>query len=245
MPIPADFDPSSFDPADLCDDLELDVELFGLSILLPGGIELSAQVDGIPHPGDVAAKLLGEVNAALAPLSPFFDVIDLLLVLKDVFDAVKSLNPFQIGSILPKLYKKIDKLKKLIPQLSIPASLKKIIRVLLVLIRGIRLDLEAIIRAQSNIDLSAQRASALGSAGALVLLECATADAAVLFQVVQQQAAPLNRLLGVLALFTSLAGIDKPEIPSSINFGENAEEATASLKSLEDALQALHDAIPI
>lgn len=238
------FDPTSFDVHDLCKEHKLDIELFGLTITLPIGIELSTQFVRIPDPGDVTAALLAQVNAALAPLSPFFDVLDLLLTLKDMVEALASLDPFKIAAALPKFKVKLDKLKKLIPQLCLPLTIKGTIRVVIKLLVSIRADLLDIILRQTRIDLSAQRGIALGSLSLQAAVTCAQANLDVQLNVVRNNAAPLNRFLAALALFASLIP-GAPEIPQLGDMSGSATVMLDPIDTLIAALQALHDAIPL
>lgn len=231
------------DVHDLCSELELDLQLFGLFIEIPVGFNLEVEFPVIPNPGDVAGKLIAKANAALAPLSPIFDIIDILLIVKEVFDAVKSLQPPKIGNAIGKLVPKLDKLRKLIPQTSIPRTIRSIISVLIVLVAGIKADLQAILDAQSRIDLSAARGIALGALDLTAALDCAQANLDFQMELVRNNAAPLNRLIGAVNLFCSIAGL--PELPSlAIEAGSDAASTLAKLDPLIAKLTKARNAIP-
>jgi hypothetical protein len=248
MPLPS--------PSDACIELDINtgldvrlnidlggLDLSGLNITFPGGVNLSALAGlKVPNPGDLTGKFLGEVNAALMPLVPLFDLIDLLLTFKAIFDAVLSLNPPKIAAKIDAMLPKLDKFKLMIPQLSIPILLKGIVSVLLLFVIGFRAQLQAIIDAQARIDLSGARATALGSLDLQVAVDCAQASLDLQFQAMGNGAAPLNRLIGLLNLLAGLAGL--PEVPTLDDLGESAEAALAPIDALISALRALYVAIP-
>ena len=237
-------DLSDINPSDLCRNYSLDLALYQLHIEIPVGFRLELEGPTLGDPGDISGKLLAKANAALAPLIPFFDVIDLLLALKELFDAIKSLNPFKIGQVLPKIYVKIDKLKKLIPSLSMPSSIKSLVKVIIVYLQGMRAQLLVIIQEQSNIDLSAKRALAFGAPGLTCAVGCAQVNLDFQLELLRNDAAPLNRLIGTVNLFCSIAEL--PQIPPvTLAPGAKADEMVSPLTEAIDALQAFHDAIPI
>jgi hypothetical protein len=238
-----DFDPSNFDIHDLCKEYELDIEFQQLVLNLPFGITFDAQKPDMPDPGDIIAPLLNGANVALMPLTPIFDIIDVLFLIKEVFDAVKSLNPFEIGAMIGKLIIKLDKLKKLIPQLSIPTTIKSLLNLIIALLLAIKADLLHIILEQSRIDLAGARAIALGSLGMKAALSCAQVNLDAHLDVLVNNAKPLNRLINLINLLCSLAGL--PEVPTLDNIGADAAAALAPIDDLVVTLRSLRDKIPV
>ena len=230
---------------DFCSELDLDLilKLYQLKIVIPGGIEINGQYTGIPDPGDVTRKLIDQANTALAPLTPLFDIIDVFLVLVEMFEAVASLSPPKIGKVLVKLKVKIDKLKKLIPQISIPIFITSVIDVIIVLLQALRDDVQRIIDQHSSLDLSRQRAVTFGSASLAASLDCAQFNLDAQLKIVQNNAQPLNRFLAILGLLCSLAGL--PDIPTLDDLGEQASEALEPIDTLIKALKTFRDAIPL
>lgn len=230
-------------------DVRLGIDLGGLdlnalAILFPGAVEFTAQPGvTIPNPGDLTGKFIAEVNAALMPLMPLFDLIDTLLLIKGVLDAVKSLNPGKIAAKITALLPKLDKLKMMLPALAVPKLLKGIIAMLLLFLYGFRAQLQAIIDAQAKIDLSAARAEALGCLDLKASVDCAQASVDIQFKAMQNSAAPLNRLIGVINLLAGLAGL--PEVPTMANLGADASAALAPIDALISILKAMYDALPV
>ncbi len=237
-----DFDPSNFDVHDLCKEYELDIQFQQLVLNLPFGVTFDAQKPDMPDPGDIIKPLLNAANTALMPLTPLFDIIDVLFLIKEVFDAVKSLNPFEIGAMIGKLIVKLDKLKKLIPQLSIPITIKSLLKLIIALCKAIKQDIEHIILEQSRIDLSAQRATKLGAAGMTAAITCAQANLDAYLTTVKNNAQPLNRFILLINLLCSLAGL--PEVPTLDDLGSDALSVVAPLDSLIKALEAIDEKVP-
>lgn len=230
---------AELDVHDLCAELTLDLSLFDFDVF-----DIQPPIPLIPNPGDVAGDIIGKVNAALVPFTPIFDVLDILLALPPLLDAIASINPAKILKALAKFLEKLQKLKKHIPQLKIPKLVKQLIGVIILALMGIRNDLEAIIAAQSRIDLSAQRAFALGAGDLTAALECAQVNLDFQMAVIQNNAAPLNRLIGFINVFCQIVGL--PELPG-LNFepGSKAADCLAPLDDLIDQLKKAQDAIPL
>ena len=83
------------------------------SLTLPGGVS-------IEH-----INLMEVIQPALTPLVPVFNIIDTVVA---VFNCIKAIpdslgpppDPTALAACLPDLAEKVDKLLKLIPQLSLP-----------------------------------------------------------------------------------------------------------------------------
>lgn len=229
---------------DLCKELELDISLFGLRIEMP--VNFSIEVEGplLPNPGDVAGKLLGKLNTALAPLSPIFDIIEMAMVLVEVLEAVSTLDPFKIIAALGKFKIKIDKLTKLIPQLSVPRSIKSALSVIIVALVGLRGEILAIAAQQTKLSIKKQRALALGDLDLEASIGCAQANLDFMLNVSRGNAEPLNRLLNTLSIFCKLAKL--PELPTlSFDAESEAADLIAPIDDLIVALKAVRDAIPV
>jgi len=229
---------------DLCNDLVVDLDLFDLRVEIPPSLFLELDGPTIPDPGDVAGRLIAKINVALLPLVPLFDVIDLLLSLKALFEAILSLNPFKISLALPKIYVKINKLLRLVPVIALPRSIKSIIKVLIVYLKGQRAQIELIIKEQSAIDLRAQRAIAFGSADLKLAVGCSQNRLDYALAMVVNNAAPFNRLIGTVNLFCEIAGL--PTIPAvTITPGAAAKDLLVPFDEAIAALTTVYNAIPV
>lgn len=224
-------------------DLDLgDVDLSMLSAIFPGGVDLQIAGPGIPNPGDVVGKLLGPINAALAPLVPVFNIIDVLFSIKAVLDAVASLDPIKISAALPDLMVKLDKLKMIMPQFSIPILIKSLITILIVYLVGLRAELQAIIDAQARIDLAVTQAQVLGAPLLGEIALCAQGNIRVQLSAMRNNGAPLNRLVAIINRFAKMANL--PTIPLLTDLGDDAEQALVPLDETIKALVTLRASIP-
>ncbi len=226
----------------LCVALDLDISFE--QIVLPVGFSIEIETPILPNPGDIAGRLLASANAALAPLSPIFDLVDLALVLVEIFNALKSVPDLsKFKKLLPKLEAKVDKLKKLIPAIALLASIKSLIGVLILALQGIKIEIQAILEAQAKIDLSAARGIALGLADLNLAVDCAQTNLDLQLDLAIQNADPLNRLINTINVFCDLAGVDGiPAITLDATAG-----AGAAIDPLDGAiakLTALREKIP-
>ncbi|MEW6434366.1 MAG: hypothetical protein AB1730_22940 [Myxococcota bacterium] len=202
---------------------------------------------GVPDPTDVSKQLLAQANAALAPLVPVFNIIDAILAL---FNCVKAIpdslgpppDPTKLAECIPDLAEKIDKLLKLIPQLSSSVLIGGLIDVLRFDLEGLRGQLQAIIAAQVRIAAAAIRAAELGNVQLRTVVDFATGAMDAYLQNPNEGMKPLNRLAGLLNLFLQLAGL--PTIPDLANLGDDAEAALAPLDAVIDSLKTVRAGLP-
>src|ERR1044071_8208187 len=160
MPIP--------DLTSIC--VELTVQPQSLSVICPGGSSLDAELPdvGVPDPMELSKQLLAQANAALAPLGPVFNLIDVALALfnavKAIPDAISHLDPSKITDALPDLANKAARVAAIVPQLSVPLMILGLIDTLLSFLGGLSGQLRAIIDQQARIQKAENRAAELGNA---------------------------------------------------------------------------------
>lgn len=237
MPLP--------DLSTVCIDLKVTSQ--ELCVTFPGGAEMCVQIPGVPDPTDVSKQLLAQANAALAPLVPMFNIVDAIIAL---FNCVKAIpdslgpppDPTKLAECIPDLAEKIDKLLKLIPQLSIPVLIGGLIDVLLFYLQGLRGQLQSVIAAQLRIAAAATRAAELGNVQLRTVVDCANASMDAYLQNLNEGMKPLNRLIALLNLFLQLAGL--PAIPDFKNLGDDAEAALAPLDAVIDSLKTVRAGLP-
>lgn len=243
------FDPSKplseQDAHDLCEETVIDLDLLALLGIEVFGVKLEIEPPITADLAGLAGKLLGKANAVLAPLAPIFDLIEILILLKDVLEAVASLNPYKILQALKKFEKLLKKLIKYVPQLSVPRLIKGLVGVLIAFLVGLRAELLAVILEIGRIDIAKAKAAKLGDVTLLAAIECAEVNAAASLTLVTQSAEPLNRLLVSINFLASLVpGV--PEIPA-LSFDPNgsASDALAPIDKLIDTLRTIQKAIPV
>ena len=230
--------------------IEIKVGKQDLCVTFPGGAEMCVQMPSVsvPDPSELSKQLMAQANAALAPLMPVFNIIDAVLAL---FNCVKAIpdalgpppDPSKLAKCMPDVAKKISKLLKLIPQLSVPLMIVGLIDVLLAFLEGIRGQLKAVIAAQVRIAAAATRAAELGNVQLSTIVDCANANIEAQMKNLGESAAPVNRLIGVINLFVELAGL--PKLPDLSNLGNDAQAALGVLDPLVEQLKAARSAIPV
>ena len=239
MPLP-DLEP-------LC--VELTVTPQQLSVTFLGGATLAPQLPdlGIPDPLQLSKQLLAQANAALAPLAPVSNLIDVALALfnavKAIPDAISHLDPSKITDALPELAQKAGKLLPLVPQLSVPLMLVGLIDSLLAFLGGLAGQLRALIDQQVRIQKAENRAAELGNAQLQTVVDCSRGHLAAQLQSLSESVAPVNRLIALVNVFTQLAGLGP--LPDLSNLGSDAAAALQPLEDTVKALQQIRDAIPV
>jgi len=232
---------------DIC--VELTVTPQHLSFTFPGGAALDAQLPdiGIPDPMELSKQLMAQANAALAPLVPVFNIIDTVLALfqavKAIPDAITHLGPTKITDALPDVEQKAAKLLAILPQLSVPLMIVGLIDVLLAFLGGLSGQLRALIDQQVRIQHAENRAAELGNAQLQTVVDYSRGHIDAQLQSLAESAAPVNRLIALINVFTELVGLGR--LPDLANLGRDAE---AALKPLDDTVKALTDlraAIPL
>jgi len=231
---------------DLC--VQLAVTPQSLQVTFPGGAALDAQLPdiGIPDPMELSKQLMAQANAALAPLTPVFNIIDVALALhkavKAIPDAIKSLDPGKISDALPDLERKAGKLLQLVPQLSVPLMIVGLIDVLLSFLGGLAGQLRAIIDQQVRIQHAENRAAELGNAQLLVVVGCAREYVDAQMHSLAESVAPVNRLIALINVFAELAGLGP--LPDLSDLGRDAQAALKPLDEVVRVLKEIRAAIP-
>lgn len=220
-----------------------------LAVMFPGGASLAAQLPdlGFPDPMQLSKQLMAEANAALAPLTPVFNLIDVVLALhqavKAIPDAISHLDPSQIADALPDVARKAGKLLPLVPQLSVPLMVVGLVDTLLAFLGGLSAQLRAIVDHQARIQRAADRAAQLRSAQLQVVVGCAREQIDAQMTSLGQSFGALNRLVALVNMFADLAGL--PSIPVFQDLGADAAAALQPLDVLVHQLETFRAAIPI
>lgn len=230
---------------DLC--VEMTLSPGELCIIMPGGAELCAQTGF--ELGDltgIAQGLIGQLNAALMPLVPIFNILDVIKCIFDciqaVPDAISNLSPKGIIDCIPNLAKSVDKLLKLLPPFSIPPMIKAILDVLITAFTGIKLDIQAQLRALDRILEAATLAASLGNIELQLAADCAQGSLDAEFQNKNAALGPLNRLIGLINFFMQLAGLGC--IPPIAGFGALGQPLLDILDAIIALLEKIRALIP-
>jgi hypothetical protein len=216
-----------------------------LCVRLPGGAAICAVFPGgtIPSEGELTSALLAQVNTALTPLTPFFDVIDVFSAMINCIKAVEQClgpppDPTKLVQCFPALASAMAKLLELIPQLSVPILIGDLLDVLIAYLTGMRQQLGTFANKQAAIAAAATRAQALRSAPLTALVDCATDDLNVAIANLSQQGTAMARLIEVANVLLDLAGLSP--IPTDIT--TISGDLKSALAPLSDAIQTLQTA---
>lgn len=221
-------------------------------IILPGGISIAslhAEINRIPTLCSTTLNLTSQLQPALAPLKPFFDLLDTVIQIfkcvKAVPESILQLNPFPLLQCLPELAQKIDQLLRLIPQLSIPHMIVSILNNLIALLNCIVGVVENLLAQTVAIARRIEQAADIGDPKLDAILECAQDDVAVLQQNAAEALAGVGTLIGLVNIFLTLIGAD--EIP---DFSEALQDVPLDemLQPIQDiirVLETIRDAIPL
>jgi hypothetical protein len=207
-----------------------------LQLTLPGGVTIE----------DI--NLMQIVQPALTPLIPIFDIIDAVVA---AFNCLKAIpdslgpppDPTVIAACLPDLSKKVSKLLKLIPQLSIPITAVGIIDLLIDALRQARSLLLQLQQQLVQIAGTIDRAGELEDAGLMAIAQCAQANVAQEAANVGKSLAALGKLIGILNMFMGMIG--GPEVPDLNSLsGRPLDEIVPPLDAIVETLKNMRSAIP-
>lgn len=208
-----------------------------LSMTLPGGVTMQQQ------------DLLKAIQPALTPLMPVFNILDAVIA---VFNTVKAIpeslgpppDPTKLVKAIVEMTKKVSKLLRLVPQLSLPYTILGVVDLVLDTLSTLRNQLLFLQRQSSQVGAMMQRAAELNDAGLAAVAACARAN-------LEQEAANLGKglgalgtLLGILNVFLAMVGGPAAPDPSAIS-GKPLDEMVKPLDELVKTLQQLRSAIPL
>ena len=207
------------------------------AITLPGGVTMES------------INLMEQIQPALTPLVPIFDIIDTVVA---VFNCVKAIpdtlgpppDPTVLAACIPELAEKVSKLLKLIPQLSLPYTIIGIIDLVIDTLRQARTQLLHLQAQMQQILGAIDRATDLDDAGLMAITSCAQANVAQEAANVGKSLAALGKLIGLLNLFLGMVG--GPEVPDLSDLaGTPLDEAIPPIDAIIETLQGVRDAVPV
>jgi len=242
----------AFPPEELCIPLP---EIPSLEdICFPGGFCLSYirdAIDKIPHMADIGLDFFSQIGPAMAPLVPLFNIVDTVLQIfkcvSAIPDVITSLDPSELLNCLPALAALIDKLLKLIPQLSIPKMIIAALKNLATLIRAVAADLEYIKSQIQRIADMIDRAAELNDVKMNGFLVCAqdTVEGSVLSTA--EALKGIGRIVLLINIFIGLFGGE--EIPCfgtlfSDHLADGLDVIIDLLLGIADVIWMIANAIP-
>ena len=236
---------------------DIDEEGFFCAVIPP-----AKPIREIPIPGGgvvsgTADEVANQLKAALAPMLPFFDVLEVIIAAVDttkkLFEAFGKL-PFGFLSVFPevvelfnKVIEKVEKLIKLHPLMSIPVVLVAIINVILDNTQEVERILRDIIREIENTEKTKDAMNRIGSEKRREkikeIIECKERNVEQKQANLRTALDGLNALFVLLNLFLPMVGGPKIEI-ADIDLS-NPKEAISGIAEFNTTLRTVRDAIPI
>ncbi len=204
---------------------------------MPGGIELER------------INLLEIIQPALAPLMPVFEIVDTVVA---VFKCIKAIpealgpppDPTKLGSAVPELAEKVDKLLRLLPQVSVPIMVVRLIDLVIDTLTTARGQLAQLELQEVRIATTVDRATQLGDGGLLAIAACARGNVHQEAANVGKQLASLGRLIGTINLLMGLIG--GPSVPPLGGASENPlQELVPLLDEMLHTLRAVRSQVPL
>lgn len=223
----------------------------GNCIVFPGGAEICTQFPRIPTDGGEAiGALFQQINTALAPLTPIFNIIDAVVALfqcvQAIPDAIVKLDVNELVQCVPDMVKKINKLLQLIPQITIPAMIVALIDILIKALIALRTQLQFIALEQAAIIARNIKAAQPGNVALRTILDCAQHDLDVHLQYANARMTPINRLLGVVVVFAQILGINfNNDGIGQVTSIDTINATLIPLDLLIEVLTILRNAIPL
>lgn len=222
---------------------QLCVSILGADLCSVGDLDLG-------DPLKILQGFLAQINTALAPLSPFFTVFDVIVA---IFDCIKAIpetlgpppDPTALANAIARLIEVIAKLLGLLPQMSVPKLVKQIIIVIATALLAFQRELLSLVRGLEYIATMATYAAKPGNEALNLVISCAQGRVDIRMENLNAAVAPLNRLLGILNLFMDLAQMPEEMRPPSFSgFGNAPSEALVPLGEFAQKLLDIANIIP-
>lgn len=223
-----------------------------LCITLPGDVKLCANdLLNSADPYQLLQSLFLALNTALAPLTPLFNVIDVVEALVKCVQAIPKCfgpppDPQPLIDCIPNLVSALAKLLALLPPLSVPIMILETVKAIIVGLEALIGRLEAMIIKSAQLLAAATKAAAPGNGALKLVVDCAKANFDIEFQNLNAGLGPLNRLIGIVNLFASLVpGLPNPLVPDLSNLTAQVEDAIQPLQDVVVVLNDIASAIPV
>lgn len=217
-------------------------------ITFPGGAEVCALSEKLPPSlYSMARGALAQANAALVPLTPLFDVIEAIAAIQKCLTAfVDALgpppDPSKVADCIPNLAKRIEKLLALLPPASVLLMVVQLLDVLIGILEGTILELNAVQLLLERISRAQLLSSQVPSL--LAVIDCGQQSAAASMDNVARAFASINPIISVINAVGGLAGLE-PIPPFEGLSVEGPEQAIDALRAVVDVLRTLRSSIPV
>lgn len=226
---------------------EINVGPGAVCIQIPGGVELCASFPTLipPTNDELVRQLFAQLNAAMAPLNPIFNIIDAIAQIFECAKAAATGDIEEIVKCIPLLAQKVNKLLALLPQYCVPLMIVQIIDALIVYIGGQLGQFERQ-REYFNRILAAELAATKpGNVALQIVTNCAKHDLDAFFQNLNAGNAPVNRLIGTINFFLHLIGVTECIPAIGAVTIDTIDPAVVAMQKLLEFLVLLRRIIPV
>jgi hypothetical protein len=221
-------------------------------------LPICLEIDELPDPpvldlpGGVSIQqfnLMQAIQPALTPLVPIFDIVDTVVA---VFNCIKAIpdslgpppDPTAIAVCIPELAQKVAKLVRLIPQVTLPYTIRGILRLIIDTLRQARSQIMHLQQQMQQILGAVDRATNLGDAGLMAITSCAQANVAQEAANVGKSLASLGKLIGLANLFLGMIGAEG--IPDLSNLaGRPLDDVIPPIDAIISRLEDVRESIPL
>lgn len=216
-----------------------------IKVNLPGGVSVSSMPQNVGADAmDQVRSLLAMAAPAMAPLSPAFNIIGVVMALKDFAKAVPGVltAPQKVVEALEELLKRIDGVATMVPPLSVPIMVKDVVDSILAMLEALAAELHVLADEEERIAEAQEAAVNFPGLNAVIAL------------VQQQQATQQNNLaasLGAIAplvelinTMTDLAGLGAL-VPIGLQPGQSIQQMSDGVNAVSKTLREFRSKIPL
>lgn len=219
-----------------------------LCLTLPGGAEVCAQTGELPPALFTFAKIaLGAANSAMAPLAPFFTIMEVITSIAKCLAAVPGIvgpppDPSKLLAALEELAEKMKKLLLLTPQLSVPLMIVQLIDIIIATIDGAASEMTSL--ARFLVTIQQAEFAAAQSPGLNAMAICARGSLEMQMSNLESAFASINPIIELINLLAALAGL-KPLPSFAGGLPKDPTQGAQHLQAVADTLRVFRSAIPI
>lgn len=209
-----------------------------LRFRLPAGavIEAIPAVPAVvpPDPFTLAAAGLAQASGAMAPLSPFFRMLDAILAIKRFVEAVKD-NPFSVADAASDVLETVDALASVVPQVSVPLLARDLVAAVDLMLVGVLAQIDGLIAQQARIEEARALITTIPAMASAV--ECADEQMAGMCANLDLALAPARGILTLLGVLLAPAGLGSA--PTLEPIGSDPAQLEAARTSIARSRQLL------
>jgi hypothetical protein len=222
-----------------------------LRVRLPNGGELKAFSDiskGIPSDCSLSINLMLQLSPILANMKCLLSVVGLIKPVNDLLDAIKTVNPLQIGSavgeLLPALKKFTDAcITPFLPLLPLAQFLIDILNLILRMLKCMIGQLKTVLEMMQGITLRINDAQAAGNKELAQILECARKNAARSAEHTTKSMEPVSSVVDLMSPLLGLFG-QSLTIPGP-GSTDDVEAMRKTIQDLEDVVTNIQAVVDV